>query len=312
MTVTTLNLFNYLSPPNAFYSQENIYTEAQWLQKQNWLDDHLSKQDSDIVAFQEVFSIESLHSQVAKLGYPHFATVDTPFIEHNFLYSQPVLALASKHPIVDVHPMKINSALLPYDAFEFSRSPIHAVVDMPNLGLVDIYVVHFKSKRLELENERELLEVNRWSSNTLGLWYSTVQRGFEAHLLFTYVVQNKHKHSRPFMLMGDFNNAIEGDEFACFKPSGTSQNHELASYGFHDAWHLVQHHTPRPPTHYYGSHSQVLDYILLSDEFSPSSANRLATVNGYSVNDKHLIDPRSDQDLYSSDHASVSINISFD
>ncbi len=35
MTITfaTINLFNYLAPPNAYYQFDNIYTQAEWQEK---------------------------------------------------------------------------------------------------------------------------------------------------------------------------------------------------------------------------------------------------------------------------------------
>lgn len=312
LKVTSLNLFNYLAPPNAFYSQENIYTETQWQQKQAWLEAHLKKLNSDIIGFQEVFSISCLEQQMRSLGYKHVITIDTPHIENGFIYSQPVLALASRHPVIEYSEVKIAPDDRPYESFEFSRKPIHAVIDVPCFGLVDIYIVHFKSKRLELENEQDMLEVERWSANTFGRWLSTVQRGFEANLLHQAILNHKRKHHRPFMLMGDFNNTIQSEEFACFTFTPDEQNLTLASYVFHDGWDLLSPSPTRPPTHYYGTKSQTLDYILLSDEFCNHSANRQAFVSHYSVNNKHIIDPRFGEDLYSSDHASVSITISQD
>ena len=34
--IATLNLFNYIEPPNACYEFERIYTSVQWLKKQQW------------------------------------------------------------------------------------------------------------------------------------------------------------------------------------------------------------------------------------------------------------------------------------
>ncbi len=170
--------------------------------KQSWLRAHLSQLNSDIVAFQEVFSIEELKHQMKELGYSHFVTVDSPNIEDKFIYSQPVLALASRFPITSCSPVTLSQQYLPYDAFEFSRKPIHAVIEIPSLGPIDIYVIHFKSKRLELESEASQIEVSRWNDSTYGLWMSKVQRGFEAHLLHRYIVDNKLQTNRPLMLMG--------------------------------------------------------------------------------------------------------------
>lgn len=33
ITLATINLFNYLEPPNTFYQFDNIYTNEQWQKK---------------------------------------------------------------------------------------------------------------------------------------------------------------------------------------------------------------------------------------------------------------------------------------
>ena len=58
--VGTLNLFNYLAPPNAFYESENIYSSSQWRKKSSWINNQLSHLQPDIIGFQEVFSPKEL------------------------------------------------------------------------------------------------------------------------------------------------------------------------------------------------------------------------------------------------------------
>ena len=46
LRVATLNLLNFAAPPLACYEWDNIYTEAQWLQKTSWLQSLLQQQQS--------------------------------------------------------------------------------------------------------------------------------------------------------------------------------------------------------------------------------------------------------------------------
>lgn len=319
LKVATLNLFNYLAPPNAFYDSDNIYTQSQWQLKQQWLSNHLQSLDADVVAFQEVFSIDCLKQQLLELGYPYFVTLDTPAIEHDYLYSQPVVALASRFAIIESDSAAMTIPHSPYESFKFSRIPLRATVDIPNIGPIDYYVVHFKSKRLELKGDQPTTGIEQYSRELMGGWFSLMQRGSEAHLLHRYIIKQKIKSCRPFMLMGDFNNQLSCEEFACFTqltPNQAVRNGEepsIANYTFHDAWTLDNSPImPRPATHYYGSNKQTLDYILLSDEFCHQSANHLATLTHYQVNDEHLVTPNNTTDLHSSDHASVMITIEID
>ena len=65
----------------------------------------------------------------------------------------------------------------------------------------------------------------------------------------------------------------------------------------------------RSPTHYYGTSSSVLDYILLSCEFDPSYDDSFYEVSDYHTYDRHLINPEYERDDLTTDHAVVSITL---
>lgn len=151
LKIATFNLFNYLEPPSAYYEFERIYSAKQWAKKQKWITEYLREYQPDIIGFQEVFSTESLKKLVADQGYPYFEVVDYPHVIDDFIYRNPVVAIASRYPIVDVAAAKANTELaqtlgLAKD-FSFSRKVIRATIDVPHMGNCDCYVVHFKSKR---------------------------------------------------------------------------------------------------------------------------------------------------------------------
>ena len=155
LKIATFNLFNYLEPPNAFYEFERIYSAQQWQKKQKWLTEYLCEYQPDIIGFQEVFSADSLEALVLTQGYAYFAVVDQPDVVDDFIYRSPVVAIASRYPIVDVAAVQPDIALaktlgLAVD-FCYSRKVIRATIDVPHLGYCDCYVVHFKSKRSMIE-----------------------------------------------------------------------------------------------------------------------------------------------------------------
>ena len=65
----------------------------------------------------------------------------------------------------------------------------------------------------------------------------------------------------------------------------------------------------RSPTHYYGTSSTVLDYILLSCEFDQSYDDSFYEVSDYHTYDRHLINPEYERDDLTTDHAVVSITL---
>lgn len=338
VTFTTINLFNYLEPPNAFYEFENIYTCEEWAKKQTWFSDKLSTIDSDIVGFQEVFSPDSLKQLVAECGFPYFAVIDQPKSESDYLFFSPVVAIASKYPITTATAVTVDDHLLDAfnfsNGFTFSRSPIHATVELPHLGATDIYVVHFKSQRatevdapylhskthLPTQSYKPSDSLNLLHEEQMGRWLSTVQRGLEVNLLHRYISAQRDKTRQPVVLMGDFNKPLSSDEFNGLLSFELFRNedsrHWLSEFRLRDSWDLYhQLHSndlleQRPPTHYYGAKGSTLDYILFSNEFDCRCDRNIMEVSHYSVIDKHIVNPSFEHDQFSTDHALVSVTTS--
>ncbi|RBW46451.1 endonuclease/exonuclease/phosphatase family protein [Psychromonas sp. B3M02] len=324
-------MFNYLAPPDAFYDFDRIYSAEQWQKKQRWITTYLTEHQPDIIGFQEVFSIESLQSLVADSGYQHFAVVDQPTVIDDFIYRDPVVALASKFPIVDVASVPVDKDLviqLGLSAeFDFSRQVVRATVDIPHLGLCDCYVVHFKSKRATWQAELDPLTslegkvIEQFKAQVAGGWASSIQRGSEATLLMMHMVERRAKTGNAMILMGDFNNPLQDGILAHLTTANLLFNNDqqqqqlMQFYTLRDAWTLYEtnqavlseEQLKRAATHYFGQSSSVLDYILLSSEFDTKAQSNFYEVSNYINTDKHLINPIFDIDGESTDHAVVSI-----
>lgn len=335
-------MFNYLAPPNAYYDFERIYSAKQWAKKQKWITDYLYEYQPDIIGFQEVFSPESLKELVAAQGYPYFEVVDQAEVIDDFIYRSPVVAIASRYPIVDVAAVKPNTELAQTlgltNEFSFSRKVLRATVDAPHIGNCDCYVVHFKSKRSMIELDEKS---NNWTpeqtiieslkASVAGGWGSTIQRGSEATLLMIEMITRREATGNPMILMGDFNNTLNDGVLSHLLTntlrfvSNIDRDAYLAKYCLQDAWDLFeqgimneieksdvveQENIPsRAPTHYFGASSSVLDYILLSCEFDASYHDSLYQVSAYNTYDRHLINPIFDRDGESTDHGIVLITL---
>jgi len=329
--IATFNLFNYLEPPFAFYDFDRIYSVEQWQKKQLWIRDYLREFQPDIIAFQEVFSPESLQDLVAQEGYVHFAVVDQPEIIDDFIFRHPVVAIASRYPIVNVDSPEPDLAVvdaigLRHD-FSFSRNVLRATIDLPHIGECDCYVVHFKSKRPMIDFEdnptisAEENIVGKLKAQIAGGWGSTIQRGSEAMLLMLNMIARRQKSGLPMMLMGDFNNTLSDGILSHLLTdslrfvSQIDRDAFLDKYLLKDAWDLYQvvggdiDDSERKPTHYFGQNSSVLDYILLSNEFDARSQSNIFEVSDYQTYDRHLINPIFDRDGESTDHGIVLVTL---
>jgi endonuclease/exonuclease/phosphatase family metal-dependent hydrolase len=332
-------LFNYLEPPNAFYDFERIYSAEQWQKKQHWISDYLREYQPDIIGFQEVFSTESLKALVVAQGYPYFEVVDQPHIIDDFIYQRPIVAIASRYPIVDINAVKANTELAQTlgldNDFSFSRKVLRATIEAPHIGNCDCYVVHFKSKRsmIELDEKNknwsaEKTIIESLKAQVAGGWGSTIQRGSEATLLMIDMIERREATGNPMVLMGDFNNTLADGVLNHLLTntlrfvSSIDRDAYLAKYCLKDAWDLFQVaitneadetsqaiQKPRTPTHYFGGSSSVLDYILLSCEFDASYHDSLYKASAYDTYDRHLINPIFERDGESTDHGIVLVTL---
>lgn len=222
--VASINLFNFIAPPNAYYDFENIYSAQQWQKKCAWLSDFLMENQPDIIGFQEVFSPEELQALLRPLGYVHFAVLDEPQVESDYVYRHPVVALASRYPIIEMANVAVDDAAceaLGLAQFQFSRQPLRATIGLPLFGPCDCYVIHLKSKRSGFDKEDLAHSGSSGAADfiarqVLGRWASSLQRGNEATLLCHQMLVRRHLKGHPFILMGDFNDKLHSDLLAAF------------------------------------------------------------------------------------------------
>ena len=224
--VASINLFNFIEPPNAFYDFENIYTDNQWRKKLAWLTDFIQQNNPDVIGFQEVFSPDALAVLVKSLGYDYFAVLDKPELISDYVYRSPVVALASKYPITDVANVEPAPELVAQlglvNSFGFSRPPLRATVELPIFGPCECYVIHLKSKRSGLSRD-DLSDsglngaADFVARQVLGSWASSLQRGSEAALLYHQMLVRRQKNQQPFILMGDFNDVLRSELLSAFR-----------------------------------------------------------------------------------------------
>ena len=275
-------------------------------------------------------------------GYKYFAVIDQPEIIDEHIFQKPVVAIASKYPVIKAEAVSVNTTLAQTiglnNKFTFARKVLRATINIPNLGATDCYVVHFKSKRSTLESETreegEQALTKQLENYIAGKWAASLQRGSEATLLMCEIIARREKSKHPIILMGDFNDNLHEGVFKqltttqLYADKNQDEANKFAKYLPQDAWQLYlkafsnelqntpalkvnEHSTQkaRTATHYYGSKGSVLDYILLSHEFDASHQDSFFMISQYDVFDKHLINPNFELDGESSDHAPVMVTL---
>ncbi|AVV85639.1 endonuclease/exonuclease/phosphatase family protein [Shewanella putrefaciens] len=255
--IASINLFNFIEPPLAYYDFENIYSHGQWQKKCQWLSEFLAHRQPDIVGFQEVFSPEPLKRIAREQGLGYFAVVDEPTLISDYIYRSPVVALASRYPIVEISSVEPDARLVAAmglsSEFAFSRKVLRATVEVPHIGKCDYYVVHFKSKRAGLALEPKLFEhqplgldnlapaasmklhseTQLLTEQALGRWASTMQRGAEAALLFNGILVRRQESKHPVIVMGDFNDSLTMGALDALTIQGESiHSNDIKAAGF--------------------------------------------------------------------------------
>lgn len=332
--VATFNLYHFAGP-GIFWHQRKpsaTYSELQWAEKKAWIAGMVQKMDADVIGFQEVVSHEELGARMAACGYPYFFCTGHPMFDPDdpAVYVNATVAIASRHPFVSVHPLS-GVAGLPDETvidgdFNFSRTPVDAVIDLAGIGETRIFVCHFKSQGAFVDDD-EIDAIVGWDSKIRTTYMKRAMAGVNQvakrvaeaaamYRLFRQVIDADP--DAPVILLGDLNEApgshmisiltqadrvwswgsVEADavpeEFAYLKHV----------YKLYDAFNLVvMQGLTRPNTHgdiYSGS---VLDYCVVSNGLNPKNPRRRGAVTKTEVFDMHFGTGRPRE--VSSDHAPV-------
>ncbi|MCF1428444.1 MAG: endonuclease/exonuclease/phosphatase family protein [Shewanella sp.] len=325
----TINLLNFIEPPLACYESDNIYFHAQWQSKCDWLTCYIQRQQPDVIAFQEVFSPAALIQLLAPMGFSLVA-VEEPGLAEGYIYNRPINMIASRFPVLEqgevtVEPQVCQAMGLEI-GFSFSRRPVWCRVQLPLIGQCDLYAVHLKSKRPSLDlgsiGAITVPDAVQTMSRQLGRASADLLRGAEAAMLMYSIIARRSQDRLPIALMGDFNDGlgstvldvlhIDNQIDAWLAASPDRREAGVDFYGLRDSFHLHCLHVgaiDRTPTHYWGGHGNVLDYILLSCEFDPRSSMSTMDVTDFRVCDRHLFGPESLHERESSDHAPVLVEL---
>ena len=288
----------------------------------------------DIVGFQEVFSPESLKKLLLDQGFEYVATAGKPGKDRHHICFKPVVALASRYPILKAGTIKLTKTMKQKAAltsqFRFSRAPLKAEVMIDGFGRCLIYVVHLKSNRAEVSQTANgenwpTIAAQSMSAQAKSYWNSIRQRGNEATLLYQDVVKEVSKKDRPIILLGDFNTSIDSEtlqQIAAARDisalNSTPQTRlpleaqrQLRRFALYDGFELQPKISPikRKSTHYFANKGSVLNYVLLSKDFDASYDHSLASVVKYEVYDRHLQDPQYSIDSQCSDHAPAMVEL---
>jgi endonuclease/exonuclease/phosphatase family metal-dependent hydrolase len=323
LRIGTFNLYQFVEPPYSWYQKKNTFSTKHWNEKTSWMKVHIQEMNCDIIGFQEVFSSEALEKLTKELGFNYFVTVDNAKLdtEDSTVFVSTTVALASKYPILELQKVCIDEkSILKHNFegdFEYSRTPLKAIIELPNKQEIAVYVNHFKSNRLNrleygFNKNHTLLEKKNKTKEPLdkNLSKALKQRLCETSSLF----YDFKKTTLPIISLCDLNDK----EFSLTIESLTNEayhdNTQKNSYLLYDVYDLYdkKNHNPHPeqkeikrtPTSYFQGSGNVLDYIFVSKEFYKKEKDSIGKISSYEIFNKHLENNPSGS-LLESDHAQI-------
>lgn len=335
---TTFNLYQFVEPPFSWYDIDNTYSNEEWIDKVNFIKDKLYETASDVVGFQEVFSVEALREIVHSLGYHYFEYAGSPKLSDDTptVFVAPVCAIASKFPISKIVSVKLDLDILTElnlsKDFSFSREPIKAFFSPDGAPEFCVYVCHLKSKRpliSSIDDDSQTFRERVFESagaTSRGQIAAMIQRGAESTSIYHDAINEiRSNGDLPILILGDLNDSSHSvvidaisNQSGRFELTGIPYQHwpheaKLAGYQarLFDIHYLMANQSGelRKPTHYFKGVGTVLDYIFISNALNPNNPSSSALLSDYSVSNAHLKPGGGDLKVQS-DHGLVTVTIS--
>lgn len=298
----TFNVCNLAPPGVKLYDNLLPTTQAEYEAKLNWTAHQLDLLDADVIGFQEIFSQATLKEVLARtkryreafhLGFdPDPAAMRlTPSVA---LVSRLPLAAPARQMIE--FPRGIELPVGSRDAARFTRAPLHAVVAVSPDVLVDVVVVHLKSRRPDYRTGDTGEDPALYA---LACLRSLIRRGTEAAALRVLLTELGRTNRRPRVLLGDFNDVADSVTTSIVLGAGTPLGDRL--YDASQVQRRVDHARHLGFSSVHEGRYSTIDHILVSEEFNGALPNAVGEVVDVLYLNDHL-----DLDLpEASDHGQV-------
>ncbi len=286
----TFNVFNLAPPGQQLYENLAPSTPEEYEAKLNWTARQIDLLDADVIGFQEIFSQASLRAALARTtryrDAVHVGFDPDPAAER----LTPSVALVSRLPLAapGVSQAEFPAGVaLPSgtrDAESFSRAVVHAPVMVSPDCVIDVVVVHLKSKRPDYRTGDSTEDPLLFGQACLR---SLVRRGTEAVALRVMLTSMAQATRRPQVVMGDFNDVADAVTTTIVMGAGTPMETRLF-----DAFQLQQRQDCMRHVGFSmlndGNYSTI-DHILVSEEFNPALPNAIGEVLDVVYLNDHLV-----------------------
>ncbi|QJD89732.1 endonuclease/exonuclease/phosphatase family protein [Duganella dendranthematis] len=298
----TFNVCNLSQPGAKLYDNLAPLTEAEYEAKVAWTAQQLDQLDADVIGLQEIFSLDALRDVLAHSRRYREATLTgfapPPDPATGLPRMTPELALISRLPLAApaqayiMFPAGISLPDGHRDADRFARAPLHAQVVLPDERIVDVIVVHLKSKRPDYSSGDTGDDPMLHAQANLR---SLIRRGTEAvalRSLLSAMDKQQQDRRRPRVVLGDFNDTVDAVTTHIVMGAGAAcePGEELHGQLF-DSRQIQSGRERRRDSGYTIAHDgrhATIDHVLVSEEFNPASRHAIGEVAEVTYLNEHL------------------------
>lgn len=318
LMVATANVLNLAQPGRHFYDGQTPYSQAEFERKVNWLGERIKVLNADVLAVQEVWDEVALRAAIARSGL-QYGYVGVPGAENgpgqHGAQGTPRVGIVTRLKVESVESLVDFPAAAvvnvpgmgPHTRFE--RPPLLATLRLKHGQPVAFITAHLKSKRpkfLQDASGQPLEDPSDPAVQAVASLRSLIMRAGEALALRLKVVELLHRTRLPLVLMGDLNDSPHSVTTQLIAAtSQTAYDKGARDHALYSAWDVQGEAALRRDvaySHIHQGYPEVLDQVLVSEEFVATSRAAIGDVRRVEVFNDHLFEGR---DRSRSDHGFV-------
>ena len=318
LTVASCNVLNLAQPGRHFYDGQDPYSQNEFERKVDWLGDRFRVLNADVLTVQEVWDELALRAAVARSGL-QYGSVTVPGAENgpgqSGAQGTPRVGLITRLKVESVQSITDFPAAAVVQVpglgthTRFERPPLMATLRMKHGQEIAVITAHLKSKRpkyLQDAQGKTIEDTEDPAVQALGSLRSLIMRAGEALALRLKVIELLHRTRLPLIVMGDLNDGPHSVTTQLI--AATSQvayDKGARDNALFSAWDVQGDAALRRDvaySHIHQGYPEVLDQVLVSEEFVATSRASIGDVRRVEVFNDHLNEGR---DRSRSDHGFV-------
>lgn len=318
LTIATFNVKNLIEAGKTIYGGKNpTYALEEYQAKVQWIGERLHEMDADVIGFQEIWTMSALKDCFKAVGLEDdydFVGRDAPSqfqVQVAFAVRKGWLRGAEtwheafpENAIFKKRPTDESTYQMEVSIDNFSRPPLEIRVkparrEAPEMCL---FCTHLKSKRpIELDSsERRRLPYQ--DETAIGSALANIRRSAEAAALRLLLNDRMLGNDDAFIVLGDLNDdylsvsttIVTGDpSYKLYEGSRVgARASKSGDLGLYSTQILKEYRSLRNVyyTHIYKNKLEVLDHILVSEQFYDHSLRRIWAFRDAQYWNDHLDD----------------------